>query len=107
MKKLILFLSLILFFSCDSMEGSKKSSIVRLSTEEILDVQNSQKDTVEIVINNKEGIVYIVEDNNIVGKALFDNKESFVILSSGVFGAFIITGVIFLFLIILFAIING
>ena len=80
MKKLFIILfSLILFISCDSMYGDFETSVQKISQKEILDVQNSKKDTVEIVVNNKGGFVYIIKDNEIVAKTIIENKSDYVI----------------------------
>ena len=61
MKKLFVILfSLILFISCDSMDGDFEISVQKISQKEILDVQNSKKDTVEIVSMINFTLVYFL-----------------------------------------------
>lgn len=84
MKKLFVILfSLILFVSCNSMNGDFETSVQKISQKEILDVQNAKKDTVEIVINNKEGLVYIVENDKILIKAIIENRNDYIIIHDG------------------------
>lgn len=84
MKKLFVILfSLILFISCNSMDGDFETSVQEISQKEILDVQNAKKDTVEIVINNKEGLVYIVENDKILIKAIIENQHDYTIIHDG------------------------
>lgn len=81
MKKLFVILfSLILFISCNSMNGDFETSVQEISQKEILDVQNAKKDTVEIVINNKDGFVYIIENDKIVSKTIIENQSDYNII---------------------------
>ena len=83
MKKLFVILfSLILFVSCNSMDGDFETSVQNISQKEILDVQNAKKDTVEIVINNKDGFVYIIENDKIVSKTIIENQSDYTIIYS-------------------------
>lgn len=83
MKKVFIILfSFILFISCDSMNGDFETSVQEISQKEILDVQNAKKDTVEIVINNKDGFVYIIENDKIVSKTIIENQSDYTIIYS-------------------------
>lgn len=99
MKKLFVILfSLILFISCNSMNGDFETSVQNISEKEILDVQNAKKDTVEIVIDNKDGFVYIIENDKIIAKTIIENQSDYTIthytvlqlLISGLFVIFFI-----------------
>lgn len=99
MKKLFVILfSLILFISCDSMNGDFETSVQKISEKEILDVQNAKKDTVEIVIDNKDGFVYIVENNNIITKTIIKNQRDYTIIHDGALVGLIL-GLILMFII--------
>lgn len=86
MKKLFVILfSLVLFISCDSMDGDFETSIQKISEKEILNVQNAKKDTVKIVIDNKDGFVYIIENDKIVAKTIIENELNYIIVHSEAF----------------------
>ena len=99
MKKLFLILfSITLFISCNSMDGDFETSVQNISEKEILDVQNAKKDTVEIVINNKDGFVYIIENDKIIAKTIIENKSNYTIIP-GVVLLLLISGLFVVFFI--------
>lgn len=80
------------------MDGDFETSVQEISQKEILDVQNAKKDTVEIVINNKDGFVYIIENDKIVSKTIIENQLDYTIIH-GVVLSLLISGLFVMFFI--------
>ncbi len=71
------------------MDGDFETSVQNISQKEILDVQSAKTDTVEIVINNKDGFVYIIENDKIIAKTIIENQSDYAIIPNGTLVALI------------------